>query len=530
MTVLSDILLALVLAAVFAVVVGAIYEAAKWQRGRKRLYQVLWKRSDRLRPADIFPERVGYYKDFYYRRSLDDKLDRYLVQGRNLLIVGSPLSGKTRAAFEALRRLKPVCDVVMPCVRDYDAKDFGADFPPRLGARRGILLIDDLQSIVKQRRFHWLFEAALRKGTQIVATCRSGDDFDTAACKLDLDQEFAEKVEIADIDPEVAKQVARTVNQDWSKLHFDGTVGSLFMPLKEMMSRFRDCSEQEKTILRALREMYICGVYEGRQIFRLPWVKTVASARGLQGEQFHWDNWLDRLRAQEFLSPDKSRIQVEEAYLDLVVRPVQDESKLAVFRRMGQVLSSDPDALTLLADRASDIAGTDLDKAAWARTAIQAYESGAKLWIAVGSDQNYAMNQKGLGWALQTLSEVEDKAKHCHLAIAAYQEALKVYALDRFPTEYADSQNRLGAALLTLSKVEDKAKNCHLAVAAYQEALKGYTLARFPEGCAAAQLNLAGVFHNLSEVEVKTDNWRQAIAATQEALAVFTGVSPEFGV
>jgi hypothetical protein len=80
------------------------------------------------KPPDVFPERVQYYSPYYYWRGLDEQIAHSLSEGKNIVVVGAPLSGKTRAVFEALRKLKPACDVLMPCMTHYDAMEFGKRF------------------------------------------------------------------------------------------------------------------------------------------------------------------------------------------------------------------------------------------------------------------------------------------------------------------------------------------------------------------------------------------------------------------
>ncbi len=41
------------------------------------------------------------------------------------------------------------------------------------------------------------------------------------------------------------------------------------MPLAEMNKRFRECTSEEKSVIRAVKKLYNCGVYEEDRIFQL---------------------------------------------------------------------------------------------------------------------------------------------------------------------------------------------------------------------------------------------------------------------
>jgi len=50
----------------------------------------------------------------YVRRDIDERLDDALVEQRFLVVVGPSKAGKSRSAFEAMRRLVPTSTLVVP--------------------------------------------------------------------------------------------------------------------------------------------------------------------------------------------------------------------------------------------------------------------------------------------------------------------------------------------------------------------------------------------------------------------------------
>ncbi|HEY3362414.1 MAG TPA: hypothetical protein VGK06_11505 [Methanosarcina sp.] len=87
---------------------------------------------------------------------------------------------------------------------------------------------------------------------------------------LDLETEiFDQIIELNEISEQQGKEIAENVDLRWNKIKFNKTVGSIFMPLAEMNRRFKECTSDEKSALRAVKKLYICGVYNEHQIFQL---------------------------------------------------------------------------------------------------------------------------------------------------------------------------------------------------------------------------------------------------------------------
>jgi len=490
----------------------------------KAYYEVIWKKSSSLKPKDVLGMRP--FDKYYYQRPEDDSIGESLNKEENVLIIGPPLSGKSRAAYQTLVNLSKPHDVIIPKCTDINRESFL--FPKHLTFWRSrIILFDDLHRLVEQQNFEYLFDIARRNNVIIFATCRSGMEYKKAKKKMldknmDLETIFANSIELERISADAGKKIAHEVGKNWDEVRFDGTIGSIFMRLMEMERRFDECTEVEKTILRAIKNLYICGIYEENQVFPLNWIRTLAKKDGLEGKDFEWSGWLGNLENKELLILVKDKVQAEEVYLEYLVKPKSEMSNLDIFEHTLAAFSGVTDALLRLGNRAYAIGTVGLEKVEYMETAITAYEEALKVYTLERSLINYAMTQNNLGNAYRTLAEVESKAENCKKAIKAHYEALKVYILERFPMQYSSTQNNLGNAYGTLAEVEAKAENCKKAIAAYYEALKVRTVERFPMDCAMTQNNLGTAYSILGEVEAKAENCKKAINAYEEALKVYT--------
>jgi tetratricopeptide (TPR) repeat protein len=500
-----------------------------WLRKRHKIRDKYFKKIENSRdisPRDLLDDRP--YHTYYYKRPEDDDIRKALEAKQNVLIIGSPLAGKSRAAFEALKNLNKKKRTVIVNNRHIE-DDFRLPFGTRHGGKGStILVIDDLQTFVEQINFEELLQRAKDCQCTILATCRSGFEFNKTNSKMTeksiyLEELFLEKntFEMLGVSEEVAQEVAHGVKKDWADVRFDGRIGSVMMPLMEMEKRFGECSDKEKTILKTLKNLYICGIYKGNQLFPFEWVKLACEKEGLKGEKYEWDNWLDSLKGKDFLKIQNGNLHVEQVYLEDIVQS-EPLPTLQLFEEMSAVFLDIPDALYNLASRSYNIGLNDLDKANYMKISIKSCNKCLEHWNIKDHEEDYARTLNLLGLSLTELATIEDKAANCRKAIVAYDKALKVYTLKRFPMDYAMTQNNLGNAYWTLSGVEDKAANCKKAITAYNEALKVRTFERFPIQYAMTQNNLGAAYGTFSQVEDKAANCRKAIAAYNKALKVRT--------
>jgi hypothetical protein len=77
------------------------------------------------------------------------------------------------------------------------------------------------------------------------------------------------------ITEEEGEKIADAVNIPWANVKFNHTIGSIFLPLREMEIRFNDCNPEEKSILRAIKRLFDSGIYKAKRFFPHDWIKIV---------------------------------------------------------------------------------------------------------------------------------------------------------------------------------------------------------------------------------------------------------------
>ncbi len=510
-------------------VIGASYtvykEYQKQHEKRNGLFNLTWKNSRSVKADEILGNRP--YDEYYYVRDEDKRVRDCLENEKSVLVVGSPLGGKTRMVYEALKKSKKY-DLIIPRAKDIDIESFF--LPKHLKFwKPKLMFIDDLHRFAEQQNFEYLFEICRKNKINLIVTCRSGIEY-AKTKKIMLDKNinleteiFDEIIGIKEFPEEEGKKVAEQVREDWNKTRFNRTIGSIFMPLAEMEKRFKECTPEEKSVLKSIKKLYICGVYDEEQIFQLDQIKIVSENEGIKKENYLWEELIKTLCEKEFIKMEKKeidRIWAEEVYLEDVVE--LDYSDLNIFQELISTFEVFPEILFKIGNRAYEIGSVKLQKAEYINRAIKAYQNALKMYIEEQFPVDYAMIQNNIGNAYVTMAEVEDTAQNCKKSIKAYQNALKIYTEKQFPIQYVMTQNNIGNAYVRLAEVEDKTQNCKKAIESYKNALKIRTVEQFPIKYAMTQNNIGAAYGRLAEVEDKAQNCKKAIGAHQNALKLYT--------
>ncbi len=495
----------------------------KLRKEYKNYYSIIWKSSKKLKAKDLLGERP--FEEFYFERNIDNQLSRSLERKRNILIVGPPLSGKTRAIFNSLKQLKNPVHVLVPRSVQMATFQFPKDF---IFWKPKMIFIDDLQYYIeRQDSFHLFFREAKERNIPIAATCHSGREFKKVKNKLieqnlDLDIIFGEDIiELDKISADEGKLVAQKLGMKWDTVKFNGTIGSIFMRLSEMERRFDNCDNIEKTILRSLRNLYKSGIYEENSVFRVEWLKKAANLFELEGRDFEWTGWLKVLEDKEFVKiARRNKVWAEDAYLEFVVKPEVELTQLEIFEQMMSVFSDNPEVLQMAGERAYDIGTVDTQIGDYMNIAIGAFE---KVLEQINKDENhpeYIKAQNYLGQAYWSLSKVKDTLANCAKSIEYFNEILKTISIESHPFEYAKIKSRVGNTHTAFAEVDNRKENCQIAIDAYNEALKVFTMQAYPVEHSRTHNNLGGAYLILAEEIDKPGNYKRAIASFDEALKV----------
>jgi hypothetical protein len=196
------------------------------------IYDVKWKSTTKLKPREVMGERgspkTGFH-DYYSPRPEDDLILAKIENRENVLIVGPPLAGKTRAAYQAFKRLSKHHNVIIPRCDDINAETFLVPKNWKFWRPR-ILFLDDIHKYVEKNGFERF--------------CRSGIEYKKIEAKIgggDIDPAMifgGSGIELKTITEEEGEKIADAVNIPWANVKFNGTVGSILLPLREMDIRF----------------------------------------------------------------------------------------------------------------------------------------------------------------------------------------------------------------------------------------------------------------------------------------------------
>ncbi|NMG83596.1 MAG: tetratricopeptide repeat protein [Methanosarcinales archaeon] len=482
-----EIIFAIVFAVIAAIIIEIIFKPFRHRVGKtKALYEVKWKKSSSLKPNELLGIRgkpkYGFHK-YYYQRQIDESIKNEIEDNKNILIIGNPLAGKTRAIYQSLITLNKPRSIIIPKLVDIqNLEDFR--IPSCFSRWKKILVLNDLDKYIEKQNFFHLLQEFLKRDIIIVASCRSGKEYDNLCNYLemfnfDISSIFGVPIEIPKIQRNEGETVAKQTDIDLPPT-FDGNIGSIFLQLDTMRKRYRTCTEVEKGILKSMKRLYYAGIYREREIFSFKRIKHICKVKeGIEKESYEWDGLFNKLKNKGFIEIKKDDVWIEETYLRSVIE--DDLSVLDNLNEMTDFFSDDADSLFSIGNQAYHIGVIDINKAKYMKIAIKAYNEFLKVYTLDSFPMDYAATQNNLGTAYRTLGEVEAKAENCKKAIKAYEEALKVYTLDRFPMDYAMTQNNLGNAYATLAEVEAKVENCKSAIKAYNESLKVFTKEEIPE-------------------------------------------------
>jgi tetratricopeptide (TPR) repeat protein len=214
--------------------------------------------------------RLSKYHSFYGRRSEDDQIQQSLKDNDGCLIVGRPLSGKTRAAIEAIVAVKPnayLMSFSSPGKLSQETIDkltipslFIWWRKPQL-----VLFFDDFDKFIG-KPFQPLLTRLDKQVTSVtvVATCRVLDvrkiwsDPETETLRKG---KLSRRVDLKPLDQRLGNEIFREV---WkgkiAPLVIDRTLpGAIVLGLEQMRNTYRELTEDSKRLITALGLAVRCG-------------------------------------------------------------------------------------------------------------------------------------------------------------------------------------------------------------------------------------------------------------------------------
>lgn len=493
---------------------------SKNRREFRNYYSIIWENSQKIKPQELLGERP--YKDFYFRRSIDEQIMNAIEKESNVLIVGAPLSGKTRAVFNAFKTHRKKFDVLVP--RSVSMPNFTIPVDYKFW-RKNIIFIDDLQYYIeKQDSYHLLFKTAKQKNFPIIATCHSGTEYKNVKNKvvehnMDIELIFGDNIfEMPKLSQTEAREISDKLSVNWDKVVFNGTVGSLFMRLREMERRFETLDEKGRTILRTLQNLYLAGISDDNNVIRISWIKKAARQSELEGKEFEWMNWLKTIEEKEFIKIlGPAKIWAEEAYLEYVIKPEAEMSRLNVFENAVDAFADDPSVLQMIGDKAYEYGIDDAMINEYIELSIKAYKLKLKLIENSGDKEDLLKVKSSLGHAYRRLSESKDTFENAKASLGYLTDMLNYVTRENNPYEYARIKMKMGNTYRIFTFIENIEENSMKAIEAYNEALEIFTLEDNPMDIAETYNVLGGAYDFLAETKDHILNCKKALKAFEEA-------------
>jgi len=313
-------------------------------------------------------------KEHYFSRTIDTSLDESLQNKDWVLVEGHPLAGKTRAAFEAVKRLTTNTGssfALWPFrVPELEHQELILPLFPQSDYQ--IVWMDDFDALLRdlsKRGYSTsdinLFLKKIADNQLIlIATARTGPAYDDLRNRFGLDDHLWDKLESFLIDrisgeEEIifSRWYQKIFNEELSR-QFDHNPGSLFLDLKAMRNRWKNIKtiikeshstvspEHLKDLLKALHIFYIMEAYGAGGFFveediryylsiRLKYQqnkssmgRAISQVMNRMHQPFEGNQWeeLIELLSQDrfhlgFLRREGRYLVTETAYLDYIIAP-----------------------------------------------------------------------------------------------------------------------------------------------------------------------------------------------------------------
>lgn len=477
-----------------------------WIVERRDEFGKIWevyKATDKLSPEDF---RIQRYKKAYIGRKSDTTIENLLKNGKNILIIGKPKIGKTRIAYEAIKKLNGF-STIKPRPEEIVVEKI--KIPP-LSKKNYTIFLDDIQRFIGTNIEDVILELKKKaKRLAVVATCRTGKELDLVKEEiLTLYREF-EVIELEEINKVDGKRLAEAIKIEdrkfeWKPEQFDGTPGSITLDLEDMKDRYKKAGDC-KVILKALKLLHGGGLslYKEtrvkdvcRDIFDLPTEKL---------RRYAWDEMVNNLREHGFITMHEGIIDIYTSYLDICVYDYDPSLKDLVKLKNIFIKAKDSGSLFYL--------GSGFYFKKDFNHAIDCYKEAIKIY------PKYASAHNSLGYVLAKIGEDEERKGKFAEAERLYKEAEMEHkeAIKLNPFHYV-AHNNLGFVLTRLGEIKEVRKEHREATRLYEEAEKEHREAiRLRSEYAPAHQSLAYALGKLGRFEEAEKEYKEAIRISPES-------------
>ena len=261
----------------------------------KKYFKIIWKKSSDITPEDILDIRgqdEHGFREYYYKRDIDEEIRNKIIENKNLFIIGNPLAGKSRAVYELLKNFGEKVNVIIPTMEGIKFEEF--TIPKKIGLGRKIAVYNDIDKHTSKQNFNYQLEQLLKDKIQIIATCQTGDELEIvkSALNKDFTTIFGKPIKIEKIDSDQAAKISKAIDKVIPN-RFDGNVGSIFISLDKMRYRYENLSDIDKQILINIKFLYIAGMFNEIGVFSKNNIKHLSKHDSeLELANYEWENVL----------------------------------------------------------------------------------------------------------------------------------------------------------------------------------------------------------------------------------------------
>ena len=489
------------------IVLGAIieYYFEKYIK-RREFYEFIWKRSDKITHWNLLKDRsrsiLGFNNYFFHRNEIESKILENLEENRNIILIGPPLSGKSRMLLNILKKCKEEFIVIKPKFSNIKYEDF--KIPKNLfnHKKRKILILDDIHKYLSYENFFHLFISFIEKEIQIIATCNSGKELDKVENNISISHYNFKNIEISPITKDTAQLIAKNAGISWMDTEFDGNIGSIFLPIKEMRKRYVDLSVKERALLASIKFAFLSGIFEENLMYSLKLIKKICAMEeiGIEYNQYEFRDYILKLKNLDFLRIKKEHIQIEEMYLIKIINKEMDSLSLHQYEILINHLLEEPFVVRKIGENLVNLGKNNVKIKDYTDLALVAYQ---KIESSFDSEFDKATLYDRYGTAYLNLAAIQDTANNCDMAINYFRKALKYRTKENSPIQYAGTQNGLGLSYYKLADLKDFKINSKLSKEAFAKALDIFTIDKSPIFYSHIQVNLSAIFIAIANMHKK---------------------------
>jgi tetratricopeptide (TPR) repeat protein len=298
---------------VIMIIIFVLYVSHRSAKTKGKLEEAfdVSKPAKKLTPDDF---HITNYNKFYIERESDKEIENLLKKRKYAFITGIPMLGKTRMAYESVKKLKGFY-LLKPKYERMDIQKLKLPF----FKKKIVLFLDDLDKYVGKFNLDDLIRK-LKEKTQdfiVIATCRSGKEFDQVFAKKEMETLLTQcqkgKTEPRLLERDEENKLAIAIGERLEKIASDGTPGSITIDLRHMKKRYKEL-EDEKSVLKSLKLLREGNIF----LWKENLVKEVSKGIfDLNTERTKWDDYIKSLLSNEFIKKSGERIFVSpDVYLD----------------------------------------------------------------------------------------------------------------------------------------------------------------------------------------------------------------------